>query len=109
VTCTFLPTNEVVQLLALIPYIPLRSGAQLSPHRTFEQAVFLTPQDCANRARGYNTYLPDSYARARLYWELAYGVLLPKVPALQGDGAVVFARTRTALSDQFVPFTALCR
>jgi hypothetical protein len=99
----------VVTLLAVIPYIPLRPGAQPSSHRSFEQSVFLTPQDCTNRAHGYNTYLPDSYARTRLYWELAYGILLPKVPALQEDGAVFFARIRSALGDQVVPLITLCR
>lgn len=113
--CVFLPTGEEVQLTAVLPYVPhipthaTSRTATCSPaqHREYEKCLFLTPLDVANRARGFSAFVPDSYSRARLYWELAYGVLLPKNPSPVDQ--IVFARIQTALGEQTVPVSALTR
>lgn len=106
--CVFLPTTEEVQLTATISYVPHTAATcTAAQYRDYEKHLFLTALDEANRARGYSTYLPDTYARARLCWELAYGIMLPKKPAAS-DG-VMFARIQTALGEQTVPLAALAR
>ena len=74
-------------------------------HRAaYENALFLTPLDRLNRARGFSAYLPDSYSKARLYWELGYGINLPTVPDNVG-----FAHILTSLGEVIVPQQALAR
>lgn len=106
--CVFLPTAEEVQLFATISYVPHNpTTCTLCQHRDYEMSLFLTALDVTNRARGYSTYLPDNYARARLYWELAYGIVLPKSPTESNNAT--FARIQTALGEQTVPLAALAR
>lgn len=106
--CVFLPTAEEVQLTAVIPFLPA-GAVHCSPaqYREYEKGVFLAPLDVANKARGFSAYVPDSYARARLYWELAYGILLPKCP--EPEDNLMFGRIKTALGQQTVPISALAR
>ena len=99
----FLPTLEEVQLLAVTTYRAPTPAAPSST-ATYEAALLLTALDGANRARSFSTYLPDSFEKARLYWELAYGFVLPRAPANVG-----FGRILTALGEQIVPLMVLVR
>lgn len=103
VQCVFLPTQEEVHLLAVTTY---RAPTPASPGATaaYESRLLLTALDFANRARGFSTYLPETYEKTRQYWELAYGFVLPRVP----DG-VLFGRIQTALGEQIVPLQVLVR
>ncbi len=81
------------------------TNSDTSAHRAaYEIALLLTPLDRLNRARGYSAYLPDTYSKARQYWELAYGINLPAVPDNVG-----FARILTSLGEVIVPQMALAR
>eukprot|EP01032_Pedospumella_encystans_P015528 gene15528-17752_t len=74
-------------------------------HRAaYENALFLTSLDRLNRARGFGAYLPDTYSKARLYWELGFGINLPAEP-----DSVGFARILTSLGEVIVPQQALAR
>ena len=74
-------------------------------HRAaYENAMFLTPLDRLNRTRGFGAYLPDTYSKARLYWELGYGINMPAAP-----DSVGFARILTSLGEVIVPQHALAR
>lgn len=125
-SCVFLPSNETIQLLAVIPYIPQKITSNTTSntttgtgtkrnldisqsYRAYEQEVFLTHLDRANRAHGYSTFLPDTYARVRLYWELAYGIHLPKCPGDSEKDYVYFARVSLPLGEQIVPLCTLAR
>ena len=101
--CVFLPTQEEVHLVAVTTF---RTPIPASPSATaaYESSLLLTALDLANRARGFSTYLPETYEKARQYWELAYGFVLPRVP----DG-VMFGRIQTALGEQVVPLQVLVR
>mmetsp|Transcript_17039 Transcript_17039/g.28585 ORF Transcript_17039/g.28585 Transcript_17039/m.28585 type:complete len:370 (-) Transcript_17039:1108-2217(-) len=46
-------------------------------YREYEQRALLTALDHQNRRRGYNTYTPDTFARVKLYWQLAHGISVP--------------------------------
>lgn len=81
------------------------TNADTSAHRAaYDNALLLTPLDRLNRARGFSAYLPDTYSKARQYWELAYGINLPAVPDNVG-----FARILTSLGEVIVPQLTLAR
>lgn len=90
--------------MAVASYDSQRAAKSGEIRSTYEAALLLTPLDQANRQRGYSAYLPDSYAKARQYWDFSYGVQLPREP----DG-VGFARILTDLGEQIVPQLALVR
>jgi len=107
----FVPTNEDICVLSFAVYKPptLIGSAkerqqELATHREWELKIFLTASDVRNRRRGYNGYVPDSYSKARLFWELAWGVRLPQAPR-----AVVFARISTNGTEQVVPIDCIAR
>jgi len=109
----FVPTNEDIRVLSFAEYTPpaLRGSTakerqqELSAHRERELSIFLTASDVRNRKRGYNQYVPDSYSKARLFWELAYGVRLPQAP----QASVVFARISFNGIEQVVPIDCIAR
>jgi hypothetical protein len=109
VPCVFVPTHDDVQLLAVIPYIPVGTTTTPAQHRAYEESLFLTAVDRRNRSRGYCRYLPDTYERARLYWDLAYGVHLPSLPQTAGSEAVLFVLIESPLGQQVVPISTLAR
>lgn len=109
----FVPTNEDIRVLSFAEYTPpaLRGSSarerqqELAVHRERELMIFLTASDVRNRRRGYNQYVPDSYSKARLFWELAYGVRLPQAP----QASVVFVRISTSGIEQVVPIDCIAR
>jgi hypothetical protein len=109
----FVPTNEDICVHSFAEYTPpaLRGSnakerqQELSAHRERELSIFLTASDVRNRRRGYNQYVPDSYSKARLFWELAYGVRLPQAP----QASVVFARISSNSIEQVVPIDCIAR
>ena len=90
-TAIFLPTNETVTVHSIQPYLPIHAAPRRASELGDQQDkhYFLTVLDLKNRARGYNTYLPDSYAKFRTYWQLAFGMSLPKAPMPPPSSTVV--------------------
>lgn len=82
----FLPTNESVTIKAMLEYSPPVSSTSLtSLLSTYDENAFLTKMDKLNRSRGYSMYIPDSYSKVKLYWELAYGIKLPTLAYIDGS------------------------
>jgi hypothetical protein len=93
-------------VLAVAHFTPSAS-VDRAAQRAYEASILLTDLDRLNKSKGYALYLPDSYAKCKLYWELAYGVMLPD--ATDGE-PVAFAKIAFKTGgEQIVPLQALVR
>ena len=78
--------------------------------KEYNNQIFLTKADKLNRKRGYNLYVPDTYEKFQLYWELSYGIILPiEIPFITSQVPIVLMNILIDNVEQIVPMQSLVR